>query len=400
MYARKEKTLSETNTKSLNMEKFISKICWVVVALATTLASCNPEPKATDVEFSYPTFECEEGEENAYISVYLMQSPYQFPVVVDMNVEMVENKGVDANGNRLKLDDVIDFITTDKSYTVTPTGDYSATISGLEVTYSSYNQRVYFNAKKVPLLQQETIEIRFTLTRVEGSEMGNVTETILTIIDAENAPLVRVGYYDTTYSAPTEGTREGRGQFYMRVQKVDKYKYVASELFGLSRPRLLGLYEPSTNTIIFDGTDYDHILWQEKSQQDVENEVEGATLFEPINAFQNDTIWANAYNSQKEVSQILKLYGKEGADGSQRIVMTTEEIDVDGRGVILSIDTPCGFDIYEYNAKTNKVGNKVGTYDAMERSDSMIFSDTNYDDETRSMAPQYAPLPFGGWSIE
>jgi hypothetical protein len=372
------------------MEKFISKICWAVVALATTLtlASCNPEPKATDVEFSYPTFECEEGEENAYISVYLMQSPYKFPVVVDMNVEMVENKGVDANGNRLKLDDVIDFITTDKSYTVTPTGDYSATISGLEVTYSGYNQRVYFNAKKVPLLQQETIEIRFTLTRVEGSEMGNVTETILTIIDAENAPLVRVGYYDTTYSAPAEGTREGRGQFYMRVQKVDKYKYVASELFGLSRPRLLGLYEPSTNTIVFDGTDYDHRRWFAKEGEEVNR----------VNAFENDTPWT--YSREGDVvKQILKFYGG-GASGKEPIVIKTDKIEENASGYLVEIVGECGFQIWNYDEAQKAATTFAGTWDGLDGLTKMTHSQTDYEVSTqsRSVGTDY-PTPFSQWTI-
>lgn len=389
--------------RTLYMEKFISKICWIVVATlaALSLASCNPEPKTTDVEFSYPTFDSNEGEEGAYISVYLMQSPEKFPVVVDMDVEMVDGKGLDADGNQLTLDDVIDFIETDQTYTVNDSSDpRKATITGVEVTYSAYNQKVYFNVKQNDFLQKETIEIKFTITRVEGSNMGNVTETILTIVDDEKAPLVRVGYYDTTYTAPADATRQEKGQFYMRVQKVDKYNYVASELFGLPRPRLLGRYEPTNNTIVFDGTDYDHKLWHEKSKEMAETD-ENATIFQPINAFQNDTIWANAYNKEGKVTQILKLRGKETTGGGQEIVMTTEAIEENSRGVILSIDTPCGFDIYDYNEANNKVGEKIGTYDAMEKSTSMIFSDTNYEEaETRNLMPQYAPFPFGGWVIE
>lgn len=379
------------------MEKFISKICSVAAALVAMLAiSCTTEPNATDVEFSYPTFDCDEGEDNAYISVYLMQSPYKFPVVVDMEVEMTEGK--DSDGNDLVLDDVIEFITTDKSYTVTKTGDRTATITGVEVTYSTYNQKVYFNAKPNDYLQDETIAINFKLTRVDGSEMGNIKNTVLTIVDDEKAPLVKVGYYDTKYTAPADATREGNGQFYMSLEKVDKYKYVASGLFGLSRPRLLGEYSPADNTIVFDGTDYDHILWQKKSQQDVENNVEGAKLFVPVNAFRNDTIWAAAYNSQNKVTQVLQLRG-ETISGKQVIRMTTEEIAENSNGVVLSIDTSCGFDIYNYDAEKGLKGSLAGTYDAMESSSSMVFSKTNYESETRS-AVLCAPYPFGEWRQE
>ena len=151
------------------MKKLVKLCGWMaVVLLALTAAtSCKSEPEKTDVEFSYATFDCDEGEKEAYISVYLMYSPYKLPVVVDMEVEMTGGK--DAAGNDLALDDVIEFIETDKSYTVTKTGDRTAKIEGVEVTYSTYNQKVYFNAKQNDFLQNETITLKFTLTKVDGS---------------------------------------------------------------------------------------------------------------------------------------------------------------------------------------------------------------------------------------
>ncbi|MBO7300882.1 MAG: hypothetical protein J6U53_05720, partial [Tidjanibacter sp.] len=92
------------------MKKLVKLCGWMAVVLvALTMAtSCKAEPEKTDVEFSYATFSCAEGADGANISLYLMYSPYKFPVVVDMDVEMISGK--DAEGNELLLDDVIEFI--------------------------------------------------------------------------------------------------------------------------------------------------------------------------------------------------------------------------------------------------------------------------------------------------
>lgn len=349
---------------------------WALIALP----SCSDEPHATDLEFGYTTFDCEEGAENGYVSVYLMYTPYKYPVLVDVDVEMLTGK--DHLGNDLTLDDVLEFDVTDKPYTVTKTGDRTAKIENIEVTYTNYNQKITFKSHDNDFLQSETITIEFTLTKVEGSEMGSNKSAILTITDDEKAPLVRVGYYDTRYTSPADATSTEKGQFYMSLQKVGKYEYVASGLFGLERPRLLGIFDPEAKTITFDGTDYDQILWK------MEN---------PVNAFRNDTIWAASYEDGR-ISEILRLRGA-GADGTEPIVMTTEEIAENSRGVILSIDTPCGFDIYDFDAESNKAtGSAKGAYDAMERSESMTFSDTNYpDEETRTTVAR--PTRIGGWKI-
>lgn len=380
------------------MKKLV-KIMGLLVAIlgvVATTVSCNPEPDATDLEFSYADFSTDEGVDESYISVYLMETPYKFPVVVDMDVEMLSGK--DSNGKELMLADVITFITSDEwpyNYKVTPDPDNGrkAKIEGVEVTYTNYNRKIYFSTEKNHELQSETITIKFTLTRVEGSEMGSQTSTILTIVDDKKAPAVKVGYYDTRYTAPADATREGRGQFYMRLQKVGKYDYVASELFGLPRPRLLGTFDPEAKTLTFDGTDYDHKLWAEATADD-ENP------FKPINAFRNDTIWGEAYNEDNIPTQVLKLRGSM-VDDKEAIVMTTEEIAEDSKGVLLSIDTPCGLDIYSYNL--GFVGSiPLGVYDSMESSESMTFGTTNYPLEvgaTRSATSNY-PKPFSAWQIE
>ncbi len=364
----------------------------ITLGMVATAVSCNPEPDATDLEFSYSTFNADEGAEEDYISVYLMETPYKFPVVVDMTVEM--KSGRDAEGKELVLDDVIEFITTDQTYTVTldPNDSRKAKIEGVEVTYTEYNKRVYFATKDNDYLQSETITLLFTITNIEGSNKGSIDTATLTIVDDEKAPAVKVGYYDTRYTAPADATREGRGQFYLRLQKVGKYEYVASGLFGLPRPRLVGTFDPETRKIEFDGTDYDHKLWAEKTADDEKP-------FVPVNAFQNDTIWANAYNKEGIATQVLSLRGSI-VDGKEAIVMTTEEIAENTKGVILSIDTPCGMDIYTY---TNEIVgfNPIGIYDSMEGSESMTFGTTNYPAEvsaTRALSPE-GIRPFADWQL-
>ncbi len=376
------------------MKKLVKLCGWMAVVLvALTLAtSCKAEPEKTDVEFSYATFSCAEGAEGANISVYLMYSPYKFPVVVDMDVEMISGK--DAEGNALVLDDVIEFIETDQSYKVTKTGDRTAKIEGVEVTYSAYNQKVYFNAKKNDYLQSETVVIKFSLTKVEGSNIGSITSTELTIVDDEKAPLVKVGYYNTAYT-PVEGVQRAEsGQFYLRLQKVGKYEYVASEWFGLSRPRLLGKYDPEAKTITFDGTDYDHVIWEQKIAA-MDKGDKYKVPFTPVSAFQNDTIYGYSLNEAGKVNKVLRMYGA-GNGGFSPIVMTTEAIEENSNGVVLSIDTACGFGIFSYDADTKKAGSKVGVYDGMTQSESMIFSENNYEEEAQQVAKRTAAvgIPF------
>lgn len=364
------------------MAKIGYKSLWIVAALwgALSLTSCKEEPHATDVEFSYTTFDCNEGADSDYVSLYLMYSPYKYPVVVDVDVEMTSGKN--HLGEELTLDDVIEFDVTDKSYTVTKTGDRTAKIENVEITFSNYNQKISFKSHDNNYLQGETVTILFTINKVEGSNLGSIKSATLTIVDDEKAPLVRVGYYDTTYDAPAEATSTHKGEFFMRLQKVGKYEYVASDLFGMERPRLLGIFDPKAKTITFDGTDYDHILWE---------------LKEPVSAFQNDTIWAAAYNKEGVVTEVLKMRGA-GADGIEPIVMSTEEIEENSRGLLLSIDNACGFDIYSFDAENNVAVSKVGVYDAMQKSKTMTFSDTNYPTETRTTTNNKAPKAMG-WKI-
>lgn len=365
------------------MMKAIVRIATGLVAsllLVVAMASCSAEPRATDLEFGYKTFNANEGSDNGYISVYLMGTPYKYPVVIDIEVEMATGK--DNNGRELTLDEVVKFKVEDVEYTVTKTGDRTAKIENVEVTYKNYNRRIYFEALDNDFLQGEKVTINFRLTRVDGSEVGSIKETTLTIVDDEKAPLLSVGYYKTNYDAPAEALSPSKGGFYLRLQKVGKYDYIASGWWGLERPRLLGKFDPEECTLSFDGTDYDHILWE---------------LKEPINAFRNDTIWAYSFTNNSGVKQILRMRGA-GDSGLEPIVLSTEQIEENAKGLVVSIDTPCGMDIYNFNPLTGEVGDFAGIYDAMERSNSMTFSTTNYEEEgTRGTID--TPRPFGNWSI-
>lgn len=367
------------------MEKII-KVLGLVATLVVgvVMASCSADPKATDLEFSYKSFSYDEGSDGGYVSVYLMQSPYKYPVVVDMEVEMLSGK--DNLGGTLNLDDVLTFNTTDKSYTITQTSPRTATIENVEVTYANYNQRVLFDCHDNDYLQNETITLEFRLTKVDGSEKGSITSTIVTIVDDEKAPRIRTGYYDTTYDAPADATRQQKGQFYLSLSKVGKYEYVASGWFGLNRPRLVGQYDPEAKTLTFDGTDYDHQLWE---------------LKEPVSAFQNDTIWAYNYEGGA-ITQVLRLRGA-GAEGNDPIVLSTEEIAQDAQGLLLSIDNECGVEIRTFNASTSTAGAVVGIYDSMPKSKTLEFSETNYPSEaaaTKASANTTTrPTPFHSWSI-
>lgn len=348
--------------------------------LVAAMSSCSAEPIGSDLEFGYTTFNANEGSEDSYFSVYLMQSPYKYPVLVDIDVEMTAGK--DNNGRELTLDEVLKFKVEDVEYTVTKTGDRTAKIENLEVTYKNYNRKVYFDVPDNDFLQGEKITIKLSLAKVDGTEVGSIDESTLTIVDDEKAPLLSVGYYNTAYEAPAEALSPSKGSFYLRLQKVGKYDYIASGWWGLERPRLLGKYDPAACTLTFDGTDYDHTLWE---------------LEAPVNAFQNDTIWAYSYTKEGAVKEVMRMRGA-GADGLEPIVLTTEQIEENAKGIVLSIDTPCGMDIYNYNATSSTVGSQAGIYDAMERSSSMTFSTTNYE-KVGTRAATATPRPFGPWSI-
>lgn len=345
---------------------------------AAMMVGCNPEPTAPELSISYSTYTYTEGSVG-HISLYQLFTPEKYPVRVDMKVSITSGK--DAEGNPYTLADVLEFTVDDNTtYTVTANDDGSATISGIEVTYSEYNTQVPFQVKENDTLQQETITITFEITNIDGSELGSYGKTVVTIEDNEHAPRIKSAYYKTDYTPVAEAESPEKGSFYLQLHKTDKYEYVAEGWFGLPRPRLVGIFDPEAKTLTFDGTDYDHRALTEK---------------ERVNAFQNDTLWwANT-----EMTKVLRLYGS-GAAGTNPIVISTEDIKQDQSGLLVNITTKCGVGIYTF--KDGKAKTRVGTWDGMEGSTSMTYSETPYDEGDFELAARkrsYAPMPFTQWSI-
>ena len=76
----------------------------LILALAGVLAAavgCNPEPKEASVEFASKTYGYAENQVYGYIGLMELNSPEQFPVVVD--VKATFKAGKDDKGNTLTL---------------------------------------------------------------------------------------------------------------------------------------------------------------------------------------------------------------------------------------------------------------------------------------------------------
>ena len=67
-------TIIIEHTHHLRMKKIVkyAGLLTAILGMMALAASCNPEPDATDLEFSYTSFQTGEGS-NGYISVYLMK---------------------------------------------------------------------------------------------------------------------------------------------------------------------------------------------------------------------------------------------------------------------------------------------------------------------------------------
>lgn len=355
----------------------------LILALAGVLAAavgCNPEPKEASVEFASKTYGYAENQVYGYIGLMELNSPEQFPVVVD--VKATFKAGKDDKGNTLTLKQLIAFDRGDQeSYTVEYPDDDTAIVSGIEVTYKEYNKKLYFSIINNDFLQSETAEIKFEMIAAKGAPIGDYKESILTIVDDEYAPRIKTPYYKTAYTPIAGATREGRGEFYLRLDKVGKYQYVASNWFGLPRPRLLGRFDPETQTLSFSGSDYDH--------QDMLPE-------DRVNAFQNDTLWY--YNAER--TQILRLIA--GTDGEGPLVITTEKIDENASGVLVKVATMCAWAIFDFDG--TRATNFVGYWDGMNTSSKMTYFEHNYDestfDQVGTRAASSGPIPFSNWRIE
>lgn len=353
------------------------------------LGSCSKSPDTPDVSFAYSTYSYTEGFDNCYIAVYQMESPYEWPVEVSLHGKVTS--GTDNLGRELGWKDIIVFdedYLAEEGYTVSDINAKEFLISGVTVTYTEYNKKIYFESKGNDWLQGSNITITFTITNVKGSNKGSSDTTTVSIVDDEKAPLIKTGYYETTYTPLADALKPEAGKFYLRLYKTDKYTYVSEGWFGLNRPRLVGTFKPEEQTLTFDGTDYDHTVWFD-AEEEIGNRV---------NAFENDSIWT--YNKSEDGIKILRMRGS-GHNGTGPIVIKTDKIEQDASGYLVECTTDCGFDIMgNYNAETGKANRFVGVWDGMERSDKMVHSSTNYPTETsRSAIGKATPRPFSQWVI-
>ncbi len=208
---------------------------------------------------------------------------------------------------------------------------------------------IYFYVLNNTELQSELPAIQFTLTGTNkaAAPIGKPDYTIVRITDDEKAPRLASGQYEATYTVDpsVEVQREQSGYFPLTLAKIGKYEYVAFGWFGVSRPRLIGTFDPEAQTLTFSGKDYD--------QSSSQNEV---------SAFGQ----AYYYNSL-EMDEVLVFRGA-GSDGKQPIVIETDLIGVNETGYITVSATDAGFDRYEYDKSSDgqsAVGAFLGVYDQM-----------------------------------
>lgn len=366
------------------------KLFALLTALVAGLLGCNPEPEESSVEFASRTYGYTEGQVYGYVALIALNTPEQWPIVVDVKATYKQDKdeqgkddqGKDDQGKTQTLKSIIAFDRgEEESYNVSYPDDNTAIISGVEVTYSEYNKKIYFSIIDNDFLQSETSIIKFEIISATGAtNIGDYSSCELTIVDDEYAPRIKTPYYQTEYEPLDGATNPNKGKFFLRLDKVGKYRYVASNLFGLPRPRLLGMFDPEKQTLTFTHTDYDHTLWFKEEEY-------------RVSPFQNDTIWY--YN--KEKTQVLRLFA--GEDGDGPLVLKTEKIDENKSGAIVEFATRCGWAIYNFDG--TKATDFVGYYDGFNTTTKMTYFETNYDEDefeqtaTRSNNTlQYGPIPF------
>ncbi len=352
------------------------------------MTACSKGPETPDVSFAYSTYSYTEGYDGCYVAVYQMESPYEWPVEVTIQGKVVAGK--DNTGKEFGWSDLIEFEIDDNEpeYVVRSIDDKTFEVSGIRVTYSEYNKKVFFKSKPNNYLQQETIKMEFEIVAVKGSTIGSSKTTTVIIVDDEKAPLIKTGYYKTDYTPLTDAVSPKTGTFYLRLYKTDKYEYVSSGWFGLNRPRLVGTFEPESQTLTFDGTDYDHLRWFAKEDEEANR----------VNAFENDTLWAYSREGNM-IKQILKFYGG-GTSGKEPIVIKTDKIEENASGFLVEITNECGFQIWNYDDEKDTKTSFVATWDGLNKSTKMTHSNTDYevDTQSRSVSTDY-PTPFSQWTI-
>ena len=206
---------------------------------------------------------------------------------------------------------------------------------------------IYFYMINNNELQTIVPAIEFTLVSTDNpnAPLAKPNYTIIRITDDEKAPRLASGEYQAKYNLgeDVEVNREESGYFPLTLAKTGKYEYVAYGWFGLSRPRLIGTFDPEAQTITFSGADYD--LSTEEST---------------VSAFGR----AYYYNDL-DMTEVLVFRGA-GSDGRQPIVISTEDIGVNETGYLTVSETEAAFDRHVNSTANDKLlGEFLGIYDEM-----------------------------------
>lgn len=344
------------------------KLLFIYLLFGFCLVSCSKEPAETSVNIGSSTYSFEEGSGEKEIPIKLTNTPYGYPVVVT-----VEFKIVAVDYDTVTLDKIIEFDKT--TFEIT---EENNTVIPLEVLDNDYLNGVVY-----------VVEIK--ILTVDNSEVGETATTTITIVDNEYAPRLITGDYKVAYTATAGSTREGAGEFNATLYKTDKYEYVISGLCGTNenpivwgRPRLQGVFDPATQKLTFDGTDYD-------AEQEEENEEEGEES-KNVTGDKIETAFKTAYYwNDLEMTEVLVFVGS-GVDGKQAIVIETENIEQDKSGHILSSTSSYGFEIYEYDSVAKKIGNKVGVYDMVSGASTYTIVTDEAAARTKSVKTQPIPI--------
>lgn len=299
------------------------------------MVSCAKEATAPYVGFGSSTYSVAETASESSVPLRLYNSPYKFPVKVNVSVETACDYPLDQ------------MITYDQT-------------EGFEIEYDN-STRFYFTPIDNDFLNADRFEFTVTITSVDGADIGTTSKTTITIVDDELAPRLTSGTYTVT--------NPESGSFSLKLVKVGKYKYVAYNWFGLDRPRLLGTFDPEASTLTFDGTDYtDYVA-------------------------SNDDVMAFGrayYFDSVDRSSVLVFRGS-GVDGKQPIVIATEKVAQDASGSPVSALSSCAFDVYGYDVEQSAVLSFKSTSAAMETGAKFAFEypaddePSDDDEQTRSM---------------
>ncbi|MDY3979899.1 MAG: hypothetical protein SOZ00_07745 [Tidjanibacter sp.] len=346
------------------------------IAAMMTAAACTTTPDATYVSFGSSTYSFNEDAGECKISLYEAHTPYYFPITVDVRASV--------ESGSLAIDKMIAF--NEPDFTVTVDGKYLL-LSGIEITLDN-STSIPFTILDNDNLNTSTHKILFEIVAVHGSERGTTKSTVVTIVDNEYAPRIKTGYYKATYTPLTGSTHSGAGEFNFLLTKIGKYDYLIEGLFGNDlyppRPRLKGVYLPITQTLTFDGTDYD----QEQADEDGKED--------------SHTAFGVKYFALSTVFDKVLVFEGSGANGTSPIVFKVDKLALMNEICELkTAQSGCSFAIYNYTPPTDSKadittgtrGSKAGVWDGFETAE-FSYIGTSLPSSTKTAKSSSQPIPF------